>query len=1024
MIMVDRKARVLHGAAVVCLFFVLAGGARAQEGWTLEQYSGEGEQAPGEVYALGMDQAGRLLVGGYRGLFRSDGSRLVQIPLPTRPDGRSIKALGILNLKEGAVGIIGSDDRPYVWTGEEVHMARGAPVCSAGRRSYSGTLPSLEGLYQAMCGPEQERSSVVQGRVRLVGGAGQEWYARTADELLVYNGGALKARVSGVPKGDGTMLFRSGEKLFLLGDGGEAAMVDVGSTEVTTVPVGWSGQLEENGHFQLFWHEGSDGAVIKVGEQMSVLLPQPSMEAISVMDLGILLPQEMVVNDVLWRPEYGLLAVGGDKGLWVYRRAPMRTVSCSSGTRRSSNVFFTQAPLGEHRVLTIARDRVEHSVVFDGAECLHGGSPVDWFNSAGITWDGQGRLLYGRGDSLLRLDPLTGSREVLSTEGGVPPTFHVEEDTVWVAALKGLGKIFGDSITWTSYCSPEVLGPKPVALERGADGRFWIGGASGAFRFDEVSGDLVKVPRLSGIYVSSISRIGRTRFFTTYGNGLFIMDDHDVVRRAPMDALGIISHVHAIMPDSIGWWWLSTNQGMLRVRARDFEDWIQDSTKAVHYAYHGRRSGILNEEFNGGGSPPFIRLPNGLASFPTQGGLVQFWPEKVPSPWPIGHVMLEELSSGGVRLENTGTIRLSAHRPAVTVSLSLVHWGEPTNVRLEYSWSYEKTWTLMAPGQRVLEFGDIPSGRHVLRIRKATGPDERPLILQFMVPLPFYYRVWFILLVVLALAGMVIMVVRLNAARLRARNLALEKKVRSRTNDLALANQELQRSLKVKELLVSILSHDVVTPLRFVSRVAGDAASVYPSKDDDPLWPMIRDLAQASEKLHTNSKDLLRWIRHQDTRLKPRWRSLNMNMLVDKALNMVAEQAAAQGTELYNMVAEDHVLRTDREIISIILQNLLNNAITHTHGGRIVIDGGVVEDKYILRVSDTGMGMTAAAVEHVERLRSAGSIGAVQEDGEREVQGLGYIILADLLLLLKGSFRIQSERGKGTTVSIMLPIVL
>ena len=73
-------------------------------------------------------------------------------------------------------------------------------------------------------------------------------------------------------------------------------------------------------------------------------------------------------------------------------------------------------------------------------------------------------------------------------------------------------------------------------------------------------------------------------------------------------------------------------------------------------------------------------------------------------------------------------------------------------------------------------------------------------------------------------------------------------------------------------------------------------------------------------------------------------------------------------------------------------------------------------------VADTGSGMPEAALTHALRLQGQGALGAMNGEGERDVQGLGLLIVADLLQLLGGTFKVESHAGTGTCITVILPL--
>jgi len=142
---------------------------------------------------------------------------------------------------------------------------------------------------------------------------------------------------------------------------------------------------------------------------------------------------------------------------------------------------------------------------------------------------------------------------------------------------------------------------------------------------------------------------------------------------------------------------------------------------------------------------------------------------------------------------------------------------------------------------------------------------------------------------------------------------------------------------------------------------------------------------------------------------------------VREVLDMERERASERGLKLVNDIPVDDVIQADRNVLSIVLHNLVANAVTHTQHGHVRVSGQAADGGYRITVADTGQGMPEAALRHARRIQGKGAIGAMNDEGERDVQGLGLLIVADLLQLTGGNFHVESTKGQGTAVSIYLP---
>ncbi len=121
------------------------------------------------------------------------------------------------------------------------------------------------------------------------------------------------------------------------------------------------------------------------------------------------------------------------------------------------------------------------------------------------------------------------------------------------------------------------------------------------------------------------------------------------------------------------------------------------------------------------------------------------------------------------------------------------------------------------------------------------------------------------------------------------------------------------------------------------------------------------------------------------------------------------------------LAEEDLLLKIDKGKICQVLENLLSNAVKFSPEGSLVrIRGDLIEEGYRISVADQGMGMTPEQVAKVfdKFYRADASDTAV------EGVGLGMHIVKHIVEDHGGKIWVESELGKGTTVSFTLPLAL
>ncbi len=143
-----------------------------------------------------------------------------------------------------------------------------------------------------------------------------------------------------------------------------------------------------------------------------------------------------------------------------------------------------------------------------------------------------------------------------------------------------------------------------------------------------------------------------------------------------------------------------------------------------------------------------------------------------------------------------------------------------------------------------------------------------------------------------------------------------------------------------------------------------------------------------------------------------------------EALQEVKEQLAATAKDSNNEIIIDEVLAeievyADFDRFKQIIVNLLKNALQFTKDGEIRVTAKQTKEVTEISVSDTGAGMTAAEMEDIwDRYYKADPSRKNTKYGE---SGLGLPIVKQLVEIHDGDIRVESERGQGSTFTIILP---
>lgn len=223
-----------------------------------------------------------------------------------------------------------------------------------------------------------------------------------------------------------------------------------------------------------------------------------------------------------------------------------------------------------------------------------------------------------------------------------------------------------------------------------------------------------------------------------------------------------------------------------------------------------------------------------------------------------------------------------------------------------------------------------------------------------------------------------------------------------------------------KTRLVSALSHDARTPLNAVV-LAAQLLEIHLDDDgaDPEVKACLRTIRHSVRNVLDLLGDLLNLSKIDAGALPAEVSRFPLEPVLAECLASIEPQARLKGLDVRFEpgVLDEVSLETDRSKLKQILSNLLSNALRYTQHGHIRLYGEQVSDQIRIAVEDTGIGIDPgdqgrifdefAMLDHAQRAEGG--------------TGLGLAICRRLASLLKGEITLRSERGRGSTFTLVLP---
>ena len=260
-------------------------------------------------------------------------------------------------------------------------------------------------------------------------------------------------------------------------------------------------------------------------------------------------------------------------------------------------------------------------------------------------------------------------------------------------------------------------------------------------------------------------------------------------------------------------------------------------------------------------------------------------------------------------------------------------------------------------------------------------------------------------------------------ARFIVRKVVIKQKIfrallERRALEIHQKNVILEKNNLIQTRLISIISHDIISPLRFIYLASNNLL-----KEGDRTLPEMREeimaeISHTAKELELLSTNITNWIKYQNENRRLIKEQFDLHQMAGQIFSIFQGLARQKNIVFRNEVNTGVVLYQYMEPIKIVLYNLILNALNFTEEGSITISGGNTKKGILLKVKDEGKGMTEEQIENV--MGELYIVSSANVDN-RKGNGLGYLIIKDMLKLVNAKFVIKSKKGQGTQVTIFLP---
>lgn len=805
--------------------------------------------------------------------------------------------------------------------------------------------------------------------------------------------------------------FALGDELFYMEKSGRYAIIKNGTIK-------WK-MLDINPKAEniLYWNSASHQAFI-FSERTLYKLEYNSKE----LKKTVLIEEEDLdrnrINSIYFDPTNRIVYLGSTtKGLGIYKMKSFKTLAPSEPN--ASEIFYALFPFEKNAIISAS------GIVMDNQKIIKNLNFVS--DNYIMTFDQDKNIWTAEGDKLICYKKNSDYKQHLEWKFGTEITslYTDWKGKIWFSAAKErntLGILYhfdpSENPIFTKYMD---LNFHPKFLVQSSSDVLLLGSNKGLYKL-ELSNKKVDIVtgtrnlKVRNVFISRKKDI----WISTYENGFFLIKGEKIYS-FPLDNNDYLLSSHCIVEDNNGFFWISTNKGLFQVKEKSLLDYANKKTSNIYYHYYNKDSGFLTNEFNGGCQPCAAKIGSNIF-LPSINGVVTFNPNSIRPILPNNRIFIDEALVDNKRININDTLYLDRKFGRVTFFITSPYYGNINNLNFEAKLEGESSteWTTIS-NENSISFTNLSPGEYELVVRKLSGFDSKYEYkkIAIIIEPAFWETLWF-RIIILALVGVIgIVFYNLRIQFISKNNLLLEKKISEQTNDLKntisalrATKQNLNQQIENNTKIIQYITHDIKSPLKFMAMASKYMYDSFEENDPD-LKQNIQSIFTSSSQMFNFVDNLLEYSKVYLDKGELYIEEFKLYEVITEKIDLFASIANSKKITIKNRIEKNTILKGNKQLFSIIIHNLLDNAIKNTPYGNITFNALVDEEQTYISISDTGNGMEQSVIDYYQDLID-------NYDGERSKNNkrIGLHIVIELLLILNGKINIESSNNTGTVITL------
>lgn len=554
-----------------------------------------------------------------------------------------------------------------------------------------------------------------------------------------------------------------------------------------------------------------------------------------------------------------------------------------------------------------------------------------------------------------------------------------------------------------------------LSLLKDSYDNIWVGTNSGGlFKFLFTSNKFIPIKSLlKNRDYQTVSVL-----FEDHRKKLWIGTFRDGVHKLDMTTLEITDHysiedgladtgLNGFLEDTNENLWISTDHGLSKLNLTE---------KTIKNFYEA--DGLCSNFFNRGAT---FKSKNGRMYFGTNAGLVYFHPDSIVIDSVPPQVVIQNISlfnRPDEKLEYDGfvselkEITLPYNHNDLHFEYVGLHFSEPLRNQYKYTLEeFDKDW-IKAGNLRTATYTNLDPGEYVFRV-KASNRDgiwnETGVSLKVIITPPLWATIWAYLFYLILFGSLIYYFWKMQLKSV---------KVKHEFEMSRFEAQKLHEVDEIKSRFFANISHEFRTPLTLI---LGPVRQIIERTKETKTKEDLNIVQRNAIRLLGLVNQLLDISKIESGNMKLQTNPINIIPYL-KALVLSFTSYAERKRISLKFISDLNELTVyiDKDKFEKIINNVLSNAFKFTPDGGSIEVNAINDTKNLnIIITDTGVGIPKGKLQKIFNR-------FYQVDGshtrEQEGTGIGLSLTKELIELHKGKIEVESEEGKGSTFTVIIPL--